>query len=251
VIDGGDYVGEALLSFTAPGGELVVPHAVELGITVREAASSSRQVHGLQARGSFLHVEEWEVRHREYQLNNATTESMTVLVEHPRTAGYDLFDTPEPEEMTGDALRFKVAVPEKGESTLRVQERRLVSRREELRKQSYRGLKRYLRQGLIDTETHAQLSELLGLWERISDKERALKETEAKRKKIFGAQQQIQGNMGALSATGKEGVLRARYVEQLEASEDELRALDARESSLQEEIERLKGEIRDRIQALG
>jgi len=250
VIDGGEYVGEALLAFTAPGGELVVPHAVELAITVREEAGSSRQVHGLQVRGSYLQVEEWEVRFRDYQLNNGAAESMTVLVEHPRTAGYDLFDTPEPVDQTSDDLRFEVVVPADKESKLRVQERRLVSRREQLRKQSYRGLQRYLRQGLIDKETHAQVAELLGLWERISDNERSLKEAGAERQKIFGIQQQIQDNMGALSATGKEGALRARYVEQLEASEDELRALDARESDLREEIGRLKGEIRDRIQAL-
>ena len=250
VIDGGEYVGEALLAFTAPGGELVVPHAVELAITVREEAGSSRQVHGLQVRGSYLQVEEWEVRFRDYQLNNGAAESMTVLVEHPRTAGYDLFDTPEPVDQTSDDLRFEVVVPADKESKLRVQERRLVSRREQLRKQSYRGLQRYLRQGLIDKETHAQVAELLGLWERISDNERSLKEAGVERQKIFGIQQQIQDNMGALSATGKEGALRARYVEQLEASEDELRALDARESDLREEIGRLKGEIRDRIQAL-
>ena len=250
VIDGGEYVGEALLPFTAPGGELIVPHAVELGITVREEVGSSQQIHGLRVRGTFLRVEEWDVRFRDYQLNNGTAESMTVLLEHPRTAGYDLFDTPVPEEQTGEVLRFAVAVPAMGESSLRVQERRLVSRREELRKQSYRGLQHYLRQGLIDIETHAQVAELLGLWERVSDNERSLKETEQERQKIFGVQQQIQGNMGALSATGKEGALRARYVEQLEASEVELRALEARESGLQEEIERLKRLIRDRIQAL-
>ncbi len=68
--------------------------------------------------------------------------------------------------------------------------------------------------------------------------------------KIYSVQQQIQGNMGALSKTGKEGALRARYVEQLEASELELRALAARESDLQEEIEKLKRQIRGRIQAL-
>ncbi len=58
-----------------------------------------------------------------------------------------------------------------------------MSRREELHKQSYSGLQRYLRQGLIDSETHAQVAELLGLWERISDNERALKEAEAERAK--------------------------------------------------------------------
>ncbi len=44
VIDGGEYVGEALLPFTAAGGEIVVPYAVELGVKVREEVGSSRQI---------------------------------------------------------------------------------------------------------------------------------------------------------------------------------------------------------------
>jgi cell fate (sporulation/competence/biofilm development) regulator YlbF (YheA/YmcA/DUF963 family) len=68
--------------------------------------------------------------------------------------------------------------------------------------------------------------------------------------KIYEAQRQIQGNMGALSQTGKEGALRARYVTQLEASEEQLKALAQRESDLQARIERLKQDIERRIEAL-
>jgi hypothetical protein len=223
---------------------------VELGIRVREDAGSRREIHGVQIRGSFLFIEEWDVRLREYRLTNATTEAMTVMVEHPRTVDYDLFDCPQPAEQTGEDLRFEVAVPGGGESNLRVQERRLLSRREGLRKQSYQGLQRYLRRGLLSRESHAKLVELLGLWEQVSDAEGALEEIDTERKKTYAAQQQIQGNMGALSATGKEGALRARYVEQLESSEDDLKVLGERESGLQAEIERLKIEIRNRIKEL-
>ena len=73
---------------------------------------------------------------------------MTVLVEHPRTAHYDLHDTAQPKERTDEHLRFDVEVPAQAETKLRVRERRLLSRREELQRQSYQGLQRYLRQGL-------------------------------------------------------------------------------------------------------
>jgi hypothetical protein len=232
------------------GGDVAVPYAVELGAKVREQAGSSRQVRGLQVRGDYLHIEEWDVRWRDYQLNNSTGEALVVLVEHPRTLHYDLFDSHAPKEQTADHLRFEVSVPPGGETELRVQERRLVSRREELRRQSYQGLQRYLQQGLIDHRTHAKVAELLKLWEEIADNERALKEAGEGRQKLYKVQEQIQGNMGALSTTGKEGTLRARYVDQLEASEDQLKELDQRESDLRVEIERLKQEIEARIKAL-
>ncbi len=83
--------------YASTGGEIVVPYAVELGVKVREEGGSSREIRGLSIKGAYLQFEEWEIRWREYQLNNSTGKALTVLVEHPRTAYYDLFDTPEPQ----------------------------------------------------------------------------------------------------------------------------------------------------------
>jgi hypothetical protein len=250
VIESGEYAGEAVLPFTADGGEIVVPYAVELCVKVRESSGSRREMRGLELKDAYLHFEEWDVRWREYQLNSSSGKVLQVLVEHPRAAHYDLVDTPEPKERTDEHLRFEVEVPARGEVKLRIQERRLMRRREELHKQSYEGLQRYLEKGLLDREAYDTVAELLGLWEQIADNEKHVQEVGAERKKIYQAQQQIQGNMGALSTTGKEGALRARYVEQLEASEDQLKALDQQETELKAEIDRLRHEIGARIKAL-
>ena len=251
VIDGGVYVGEAVLPLTATGGEVVVPYAVELGIKIREEGGSGREIRGLDVRQAYLHLEEWDIRWREYQLRNSTEKTMTVLVEHPRTAHYDLFDTAQPKERTDEHLRFNVEVPARAEARLRVQERRLLRRREELQRQSYEGLQRYLKQGLLDRDAYGKVAELMGLWEKIADDEKRLQETDQERQKVYQAQQQIQGNMGALSATGREGALRTRYVEQLEATEDQLRSFDQQETDLRAAIERSKEEVAERIEALG
>jgi len=250
VIASGEYVGEAILPFTVEGGEIAVPYAVELGVKIREERGSKRELRGLDIKGAYLQIEEWDIRWREYQISNSTNAVQEVLVEHPRTSHYELFDTPEPRERTDEHLRFAVEVGARAETRLKVQERRLAKRREELRKQSYEGLARYLRQGLIDRKSHDQVSELLKLWQKIEDNEERLKEIEAERKKIYESQQQIQGNMGALSKSGKEGTLRARYVEQLEASENQLRSLATKEAGLGVEIERLREQIGARLKTL-
>jgi hypothetical protein len=250
VIDSGEYVGEAILPFTPAEAEVAVPYAVELGARVREENGASRQIHGLQIEGAYLRFEEWDIRWREYQITNRTAQQLDVRVEHPRTAHFSVFDTPEPEERTDEHLRFKVQVQANAEATLRVQERRLVSRREELRRQSYENLQRFLRQGMLDRTAYEQVAQLLRLWERIGDLERRLQQIEDKRKQIYQGQQQIQGNMSALSTTGKEGALRARYVDQLEASEEQLGALASEEAENDTEIERLGAEIDARIKDL-
>jgi hypothetical protein len=251
VIEGGEYVGEALLPFTVEGGELVVPYAVELGVKVRMQASTARETHRLHIQGAYLHFEEWDILKCEYQLNNATAEPVRVLVEHPRSSKYDLFRAPEPVERTDEHVRFEVEVPEQGETTLEVQERRLTRRREELRKQSYKALQKYLRQGLIEHGLHDEVAELLRLWDRITENENSLAGIDKERDKIYQAQQQIQGNMGALSKTGKEGDMRARYVQRLEATEGQLEELARREAALKAETERLEQEVETKVKALG
>jgi hypothetical protein len=176
---------------------------------------------------------------------------VVVLVEHPWSSEYDLFETPEPKERTDEHVRFEVRVPARAETKLRLQERRLVRRREEVRKQSYQGLQRYLKQGVLDRKIYDSVVELLGLWDQIAEYEKRLQEIGKERQKVYEAQQQIQGNMGTLGTTGKEGVLRARYVEQLGASEDELKALDGQDADVKAKIERFKQEIEALIKALG
>jgi uncharacterized protein YukE len=250
VLDDGEYVGEAVLPFTAVGSEVVVPYAVELGAKVSESNGSSREIYRLSIKGEYLHFEEWDVRWREYRVSNQTANPLTVLVEHPRSSNYDLFDTTPPKEHTDDYLRFEVETPAWGEAVLKVQERRLVRRHEEVQKQSHQNLQRYLKQGLLDRNAYDQVVKLLMLYDTIADYEKQLKQLEGEREKIYKAQQQVQGNMQALSKEGKEGALRAKYVEQLEVTETQLRGLEKRESELKAAIKQVENEIAARIKAL-
>jgi hypothetical protein len=174
VLDRGEYVGEAVLPFIASEGEIVVPYAVELGVKVREESGSSRELNGLRIDGYYLSIEEWHVLWWDYQVNNSTARPMAVLIEHPRQAQFDLFDTPEPREHSAEHLRFEVNVPGRGEAKLRVQVRRLISRREELRRQSAQTLQGYLKRGLLSSRSHTQAAELLTLWEQLAAAEKRL-----------------------------------------------------------------------------
>ncbi|MFW6042261.1 MAG: hypothetical protein ACOC9C_01120 [Chloroflexota bacterium] len=251
VYESGEYVGEAILPFTSAGSEFVVPYAVELNVTVREEHGSSRQIHALHVEGAHVIVEEWRIQLREYRLSNAASDKFSVLVEHPRSAQYELFETVEAAETTDEHYRFAVDVPARGESTLRVKERRLLSRREALQRQSFEQWQRFLQAGLIDRGTHERVVALLRLWEEIGDLKRRLQEVEQRRDRVYRRQEQIQGNMEALSNSGREGELRARYVRQLEESETELTHLSQEESQARTTIQRLEDEISERLKGLG
>ena len=156
-----------------------------------------------------------------------------------------------PKERTDEHLRFEVEIPAWEETVLKVRERRLIRRREDVQKQSHQGLQQYLAQGLIDRVTHDQIVKLLMLYDTIADHEKQLKLLAEEREKIYKAQQQIQGNMQALSQVGKEGALRVRYVDQLEATEVQLRGIDKREAEFKAVIKQVEGEIEARLKAMG
>jgi len=251
VLDGGQYVGEAVLPFTPMEGEMVVPFAVELGVKVHEESGFRSQTHALRIQGAALHIEEWNIRWRDYRINNTTHAGVKVLVEHPRLANYDLIDTPEPLETTPEHLRFAVEAAARGEAKLVVSERTLVRRVEELRRVSYESLRRVWRQGLIVQAVYERMLELLRIWEQIGDHERELNEFASERQKVYASQEQIRANMAALSEAGKEGKMRAYYVDQLEATEGQLRRMAERETTLRAEIARLTAEAQGLVDGLG
>ncbi len=247
VIDDGEYVGEALLPFTGDGAELNIPYAVELGVMVREMYDSRRDLRTINFAGAYLHVEEWQVNTVMYRVENKTAVSQPILLEQPRQANYDLFDSPKPAETTADTYRFGLTAAPKTETTLTVHTRRLLVRREEVRNQNYATVGRYLQEGLLNRAAHDQIVELLGLWQKIADHQRQLADIESQRKQIYKAQTQIQGNMKALGSSGKEGGLRAQYVARLTATEKQLQTLAGEESRLQADIKKVEAVIGRRL----
>jgi hypothetical protein len=203
----------------------------------------------LHIRGEFLVVEEWDIRRVAYQLNNKTNMAKSVLVEHPRQREYELYATPETAEQTETHWRFVVPVAGGAEETLVVQQRRLISRREQLQKQTYAGLQKYLQRGLMNQDVYEQVLALLRLWEQIGELKERQTGIEQERQQIYQAQHQIQGNMGALEKSGREGALRTRYVDQLEQQEEQLRTLNTEAQQNKDKIEQLQQQIADKLAA--
>ncbi len=250
VLEAGTYVGEAMVSFTPAGGEVTVPYAVELGVAVAESQGRKRVLHQLSLKDAYLIFEEWDVRWRTYRASNRTDTPSRLLIEHPRSAKYDIFDTLTPQEQTETHARFAISAPPGAEATLKVQERRLVRRREEIANQSYQKLRGYAQGGLLDEATLNRLIKLLMLWDTLHDYETKLEDLEARREKHYRAQEQIRANLEALSQSGKEGALRTQYVDQLAQREEALKALSEQEARLQADIDRVKEDIEARLDAL-
>ena len=125
-----------------------------------------------------------------------------------------------------------------------------MSRREEFKKQSFRGLKRYLTNGLLDRNTFERISDLLKLYDSLDDIEDQIDKLKSEKDAIYKSQQQIQSNMAALTQQGKERALRAQYVDKLEETEKQLSAIQMQELKLQQSIQQTKDAIAHQLRQM-
>lgn len=237
VLDSGEYVGEAVLPFTADGAEAVISYAVELGVHVKEEVKTESQLHSLRLKDGYLLQNSFDIRRTTYRLDNRTAQAKKVLLEHNLDSNYVIFDTPEPAEKTLETQRYLVEAAAGKITEFTVQQRCLFSRREELRNLSYQALQRYFADKLLDESAYNGLKTVLDVLAEISRLEKQITEQEQSRAKIYKAQEQAQKNMAVLANQGEEGKLRGRYVQQLTQSEEQLAEIERTVGRIQAEIE--------------
>lgn len=250
VIEAGEYAGEAMLPFTGPQGEIILAYAVDLGITVTEEPSAEHVLSSVGIKDGMLLIQEWDTRTTIYRIRNRNADAAKVVLEHPRIAGYQRYDTPDPAEETETFDRHVAPVPARGSASFTARQRRLIYRREEIRNQNLAQLAAWLRDKALDQALHDRLRQILALYDRIAEHEKAIAKNEAARQEIFEQQKVIQGNLAALKEGGEEGQLRGRYARTLQELEDRLGELKRDDERLKAAIEETKREIQATVAKL-
>ncbi|HJZ46239.1 MAG TPA: hypothetical protein VKE41_03700 [Roseiflexaceae bacterium] len=250
VIEQGDYAGEAVLPFTRAGGELIVPYAVELGISIQEEHSGDRQTRGISVRDDYLLFQEWVVRHTRYRMHSTLPAAAEVMVEQALLQDYELTETAAPTEQAQGLARWQVTCPPGAETSFVVHQRMETSRWERVRGVTPKQLREFFKHRYLDDATYAALSGVLEIYGQIEAHNKRLEEIERERGAIYKQQQQIQGSLGPLGREGEEGALRSRYVATLGELEDRLATLGAEQQRLLTENQRLEREASERLAAL-
>jgi hypothetical protein len=249
VVEAGDYAGEAVLPFTRPGAEVIIPYAVELGVSVVEEPQNERVTSAISVNDQYLLIQEWQVQLLTYRIQSTLDQPVSIVVEQPVPAGHELFETAAPREQAQGLARWEVACAPQTETLFTVRYRRMNSRREQVRGLTKTRLREYLRQKFLDEPTLRGLEDVLAVYAEIEQKQQRLSQIENERNQIYRRQQQIQASLGPIGRDGEEGRLRARYVQQLGEIENQLNAFSQEERNIQAEIEKLEqralGKLRD------
>lgn len=251
VVEDGDYKGEAIIPFTKDQNAVYVPYAVELGVTVKESFRGTPELRGLSIDNQYLKQQLYTVHHTTYTIENATTTDKVVTIESAKQDNLDLFDTPEPDATTLNERRWKIAVPASDSAVFVSKERQMLWNHQNIRHMSYLELDRFLENEYIDNALIDDLRDILDAVQSIKSMKMQISKGEQEQKSLYEKQDQLRKNMKSLGSSGKEGTLRQRVVDQLEASQDRLEVIDVEIEEFKSAIIETEHTITDLIDALG
>jgi hypothetical protein len=250
VVEDGDYRGEAIVPFTRQGREVALAFAVELGIAVRLTPSVRLEQAGLRIEKALLWSKQARLQETKYLLASEVGTEEVVTVEHPILPGYDLVQTPPPDEQTADWYRWRVPCPPGVGTTFVVTQRTIEWQQQLLLDVSYDSLRTFLERRWLDPLTLDRIRALLQERQAIERGVQEIARLQAERERIFQRQEQLRQNLGVLSTSGQEAALRQQVFQQLQTSEGRLNAIDERVEALETENRRRQEALDAALEAL-
>jgi hypothetical protein len=247
VLEGGSYVGEAMLETLKPEETRLVPFAVELGVTVLDnVASENEHVSRVIIAKGTMQTLHGQIQTTTYIFNNKGDAPGVVYLEHPR--GGDEWKLVEPataHEVTESYWRFRSELAAKGTTRFVVRTQRMYSQRFVLAETPNRQLELWIDQRYLDSATEKVIRQALELRQQAGDAEERVRQLEAERKSIHAEQERIRQNMKSLGERSSEKELRERFVRTLSTQEDRLEAIDKEVGERTREANQIRQQIAD------
>jgi hypothetical protein len=228
VLEGGNYVGEAMLDTLKPDEHRLVPYAVELGVSVLDNVDShAERVHKVVIRRGQLKAQYVQVHQTTYTFHNKGDAEQTTYLDHPRSGKeWKLFDTDEPHEITENFWRFRFNLPARKVSKFVVRQRCTLSQTHTLSDVGDQQLALWLEQRYLDARTEQVLRQVMELRQQAAGIEEQIKRLEKERETIHAEQKRIRENLQSLGDRSAEKELRERFVRTLNTQEDRLEQIE-------------------------
>ncbi|MBS0657645.1 MAG: DUF4139 domain-containing protein [Verrucomicrobia bacterium] len=249
VFDEGRYAGDARISDLPPGQSRLLSYGVDLQlpVLVEDRKSEQRQRLG-KIVGGLLEVQQKATRALTYVVENKSTRSKKLVVEHPRSgADWKLVETAEPTERTNALHRFEVTVAAGQTQKLTVREERVEAVRYELVEQSRETLLAFLQNGEPTPALRDALTKVGNLQQAIATLESEAEEKGAQIEKITEEQDRLRENVKTAGDRSEYGT---RLLRKLNEQETQIEKLQAEQKALEKKVEARKKELADYVKGL-
>lgn len=248
VFDATGYAGDAQLPHLVADEDRLVSYAVDQGTSVLvETESEPETITRMRIRDGLLEVSVRDELTTAYVLDRIVPEARDHLVIHPRRSGWEVTSEPAPIERTAEALRFRVPVEGRSATTLVVNEQRTREQRVSLLTIRDDQIGFYLSRSSIDAATTRALERIRVLRTRLADAEAERQAIEREIASIYQEQERIRENLRVVESGTP---IYQRYVDTLDAQEDQILELQRRLARARETEAAARDALGDYIDSL-
>ena len=247
VYDTGRYAGDAMIESTARNQERLLSYAVDQDLQTAREVTSDSEVQSIRIVNGSLLRQTRQSRTTSYTLeNHDSSRPRTVLIEHAKTAGWDLAGEARPVEETDTHYRFEVVLEPGQAADLDVEIERIDRTTLGVTSIPVETLLAYSKNGKVSGDVVAAVQRAMDLQAQINAIESRIRRLEEERQSIFNDQNRIRANMNSV---GRNSELWARYSKKLSEQETRLEriieALDAAQQELMTARRTLNDYLRD------
>ena len=242
VIEGRYYGGDAILPDMIPGSSRLLTYAVHGTLEVdKDSTSSSRKISALKISGGVLYRTEKMLRETVYRIAG---DEKSLLLIHPKQAGWKLVESPEIFEENAGEYRFSLT---DWNEPVKVIEEYIISNQFSLMSFQYSDLDYYMSWEDITPGMKRAFEKITELKRKADAVRIELNSLNSELNRINRDQGRIRENMKVLD---KESELFAGYSEQLAAQEEEISRLNEEIRKAERRMQAANTEISDYISGL-
>jgi hypothetical protein len=250
--EGSTSLGEGILGHTlAPGGQEVVPYAVDASVDVTPKVASRQEPY---VRGkvvdSVLQLSRVEVLASTWTLVNRGKEPATLWLHQPANPLYKLAKPEKPLKEVGGNYRFEVALAPGETKEFAVEERREVGEAVYLANEDEARLRFFAAGPYLSEKTRRFLADVGDLMAQKSALQRQIDEGQEQMRRLADEEERLRRNIGTVGYNQpKEAELRAKWTAALSAAEDRLAELRGRADDAGAKTRALEEKIAEKLRA--
>ncbi|MEX2681901.1 MAG: hypothetical protein Q6373_009880 [Candidatus Sigynarchaeota archaeon] len=245
-----NLAGEAMLPFLNQEETRLLSYALEQGVIVdKEKESKSESVHRVSFGGGYSYEYFYTTMKTTYKIQNKTDKAHALYIDHPKTAGYEIYDTKLVPKDTPNHNRFTMSLEPKQNIKLVVNERCESYSSYYIwdmnKKTLLENVQWYLSKEWIKPAEQALLTQVAEVLEKLNEAKNVLSKRQAELNEIFQEQDRLRKNLSSMSKTPSrsEIELREKYVSKLDAQESRLEEIQAEIKSLQKQSDDLSAQV--------
>ncbi len=248
VFDGAAYAGDATINQVSPGDKRLLAYALDLDVAVTTKPESFGDIVKLRIVDGLF---EQTIKSREAMTytfaNKDLKRARTLVVEHPKLAGWDLKAPASPADQTQDLYRFEVSA-EAGKSVdLLVAQEQVRSDRVEITSFDLNTVVQWRQQGKLSEAVLSAVRTLAAKQSSLNDSERQLQATDKLVETNTSEQNRISSTIQRIPQNSD---VYNDYMKELRELNTGLKALRQKRGEIATEVERKRTEINDYIRSL-